>query len=182
MKKFLVLVLVLALASTASAISVSLVSGGKSTLVIGQDVQLGGTIQVDLVSDTALGALNSIDFLNTGEVVNAVGAWSAAMQGLPNNGTLVPPTGGLNADIMRASAGNSLGGSAPSGTVLYSFVATVAGTGLLCPSMGSADVLYTYAGSYAWGTAVLQNCLHIVPEPVTIALLGLGGLLLRRRR
>ena len=187
MKKLLIFMLVLGLASTASALTISLTSGGKSTLVIGVDVALNGVITVDLKADTPAMGISGIDFQNTGETINAVGAWV----GFPGGfalvpGTLVPVAGGLDADIMRASGNAAVGTEAAANTVLYSFNVTVSGNGTVSPVMLPTDVFSTMTGpppyGYWFGAAITQNALTIIPEPMTIALLGLGGLLLRRRK
>ncbi len=47
---------------------------------------------------------------------------------------------------------------------------------------GNNDGSFVIADDYAWSHYVDDVSLAIVPEPATIALLGLGGLLLRRRK
>ena len=187
MKKLLIFMLVLSLASMANAVTISLTSGGKITLVIGVDVALNQVITVDLKADTPCSGINNIDFTNTGETIGAVGAWTPwANAAVSFPGNLVPIAGGLDADIMRAFANANLGTEAASNTVLYSFSATVSGVGILTPVMGAVDWFTTMTGpppyGYWSGAQITQNALNIIPEPMTIALLGLGGLLLRRRR
>jgi hypothetical protein len=182
MKKFLTFVVVLALASSASAVSISLVSGGASTLTLGTDVTVGQVITVDLISDTGCNGVNSIDFLNVGQTLGAIAGWQGTMAlGIGSqNGT---PTGN---DIIRANANAQAGAEAGAGASLYQYTVTVGGLGTLTPVMGAYDWFSTLTGpppyGYWYGPAITQNALHIVPEPVTIVLLGLGGLLLRRRK
>ena len=179
-KRLLILGLVLALPAMASAVSVSLTSGGMSTLVLGTDVTVGQIIQVDLVSDTACTGISSIDFVAAGEMINAAGAWNAALFAAPpmsTPGTYVAPLA-----ILRARGLGKAATVSSAGAVLYSFNATVQGVGNICPVMCTTDFFFDSAGQFVWGPNVAQNCLVIVPEPATIALLGLGGLLLRRRK
>jgi hypothetical protein len=178
-KRLLILGLVLALPAMASAVSVSLQSGGQGTLVLGVDVTVGQVIQVDLISDTATTGISSIDFVPAGETINAAGVWNAAYfaaapistEGLLSGGSI------LNARGLAATGKNG-----PAGSVLYSFNVTVDGVGTVSPVMGTGDFFFDSAGAFTFGSAVTQNALNIVPEPATIALLGLGGLLLRRRK
>jgi len=51
-----------------------------------------------------------------------------------------------------------------------------------CNAEGDVIVQLVYSPDYMTGSIVDQVTIHQVPEPMTIALLGLGGLLLRRRK
>ena len=175
MKKFLVLALILVFAASASAVSVSLLSGGSSSIT----AAVGTVIQVDLVSDIPVISITSIDFDNPVGVatVSAVGAWNGLFTVGVNPGTL------SGNDILRAQAGASAAVAA--GTVLYSYSATVAGNGLLMPSMPNSydNIKTTQSPGYFYTSIIGKNGLNItIPEPITIVLLGLGGLLLRRRK
>ena len=180
-KRLLILGLVLALPAMASAVSVSLLSGGKSTLTLGTDVTVGEVITVDLVSDTACAAVSMIDYVAIGEGINAAGSWVAAAIPAPGPfnkpGTYATPSSILNAMMMA-----NMGTWVNAGTVMYSFKATVNGVGTISPVMGAADLFFDSMFASTLGTSVVQNPLVIIPEPATIALLGLGGLLLRRRK
>ena len=182
MKKLLVLGLVLCLAAVALGdwdVTVRLESAGKNTLVIGTDVLLGQVIVVDLLADTVCAGITGIDFLNTSQTINAVGSWVGFPSGYDLvNGTLTPAGGGLGADIMRASG---MSPEVAANTVLYSFNATVSGPGTLELFMGPGDTFYLGYLPCAYPNILLQP-LNIIPEPVTMALLALGGLLLLRRR
>ena len=188
MKKLLTILLVLALAPMAFG-NATLSSGGKTTLVLGTDVDVDDVITVDLTFDCELTGISYIDFLpsapNVGDIqpIVAVGAWEPCFNTLPSAGTL---SGG---DILDAeafmTAGWSLGTGSlgvATGTVLYSFSATVKGTGQIDAYLAATDTIFDLNNTT--GMTVGSNFvgLEIVPEPMTIALLGLGGLFLMRRR
>ena len=167
-KKLLVFVSVLALAQAASAVSVSLVSGGESTLTLGVDITIGQTIQVDLICDVDITSIYYIDFLSgPGNTIPALGAWQPPMDS-PNFPGIA--SGG---DIIDAGASATAGSPAAAGTVLYSFNAIINGTGVITPYMSASDYILTPT---VYGNNITQNVLHIVPEPVTIVLFTLGGL------
>ena len=195
MKKLLTIVLVLALAQIAFGGSAILTSGGKSALELGPtgDVTVGQVITVDMTSDSELTGLKYVDFVPSdtceedGKPTIAVGAWTACMNpATANNGTLI------GQDIIDAAAAMTLGWSlgtggkgVATGTVLYSFSATVNGYGRIDPAYQNPPDLY-YDKNNPAGTSFYMGLgnagLEIVPEPMTIALLGLGGLFLLRRR
>jgi len=174
MKKFLVLMLVLGLASAASAttINLSLTVGGSSSV----SYTSGNTYQVDLKADQDLKAIGEIDFIvETSSNTSALGAWiNGPAGGLNDPGTL---TGN---DILNAWYGaNDL---RTAGTVLYSFNVTVYANGTA--SIDNLSYIFDPAyvmppTNYDIGTL---SGVSFVPEPMTIALLGLGGLFLRRRK
>ena len=179
MKKLLILMLVLGLVSTASAATATLrlEYSGSSTAPASV---LGTTISVDLLSDVALTGIQEIDFgegTSTGTL--SLGDWQVGTQSQAGeDGTLT------SNDIIDAFASTTVAWAAD--TVLYSFDYAVdatngGGTVQIMMQTGNAMnnglmTVYTYPGSISLAP------LTIVPEPMTIALLGLGGLFLRRRK
>jgi len=174
MKKMLILAMVLALATSASAVSVSVVSGGLSAI----DVAPGATVVVDLVSDTDC----------TGIVAFNVSGDAALT--LPSNGTfnsfLDFVTSDALADLEAISTATSGSIAAGSSIFSFSFVApTVVGTYNIDTGFDADWVSFFDAAAVdQWANVVDGDSLAVtvVPEPMTIALLGLGGLFLRRRK
>lgn len=174
MKKLLVFMLVLGMTSLAGASVISLVDDGltimaspgdtvrltiaSDTMLLGMDVI--GTVTGDIVSDVITGATSKLDAATYG--------WDAGLSFDPL---------GLGTSVVEIGLGNFNG--APAGVVGYFDVLYTGGTQVLAISPGS-----TLGGSMdiEWGVPEIAGMVTIVPEPATIALLGLGGLALLRRR
>jgi hypothetical protein len=159
MKKLLALVLVLGIASSASAVS-SIASD-----VLSIDWTLGEVATITISSDNA----------------DNYGGW-LGIDGGP---------GDVGVMTILAAAGPQA--SAVASPQWYKFAAlstdpadpVLAGEQFTVPVMGAGDVdgtiivsLYDFAG-----TGLIQSVeIASVPEPMTMGLLGLGGLFLRRRK
>lgn len=175
MKRAVFLVLVVGMVSTAGGQTVSLTSPDPTNVA--------GTITVNLTLDFASTGIYQIDFISSGSVViNDVGTWKTPMNtwsGGPCNGTL---QGG---DIVGAYA-ETLNGATEvdADAVLYSFEVTVNGSGELTPYMSSTDYAFTLnPPDYGYtGDELTMSGMTVSPEPMTVALLSIGGLLLRLRR
>ncbi len=192
MKKFLIVMLVLALTSMASAATLSLVVGGSSTVADG-----AGIVTVDLVSpDITVGSIGGVGagdldiIASSGLSIPAVGTFGVASSLIGfmrpagfalNPGAIVGP------DIIGIMGAADAGTEAAFGDVLYSFTVNIPGGSIgetLTPFMGAADFVMSISTmpTFWAGTSLTLNPLTVVPEPMTIALLGLGGLFLRRRK
>ena len=179
MKKLLVLMLVLCMASMASAALQISVNGDPEPV----DSQITIAPSEELVLDIH-GVLAEPAYENWMIVV-------AAAEGSINGG--VPVAGGLSAIFPYYYTNYFLGyaGLDVAGSSAVSGVAADLGAldGLLvdglmfhCEALGDALVtLYTSQDTVDW-VAVDSVIIHQIPEPMTMALLGLGGLFLRRRK
>jgi len=198
MKKLLILMLVLGMASVANAAIVTFESGGSSA--VGVDYLTGGVIVVDVKVDTAVNSGFQVTIgestTSASHATSAVGTLNAGYTLLPTVGTSVDTMTNFGAGtpryvlIHRISGTPAVGTPVAANAVSYSFNLTVPSGNL-----GDTFTLTGYAGSpsigmppYSYlvdgGAPASTNNLVVtlVPEPMTIALLGLGGLFLLRRR
>jgi len=182
MKRILIFIFALGVISTASATTVDLTCGGSSDV---QVAAAGDTITVDLTLDFASTGIYQIDFVTDGMVsIDAVGAWLAPMDtygsvaGADFDGT-------LESNGIFDAYGETLDGATEvaAGTAIYRFEATVTGEGTIAPQMGPNDYSFTLSGGYS-GDELTMNGMNVsvIPEPVTVVLLGLGALALSKRR
>ena len=182
MKKLLILMLVLGLVSTASALTLRLEYNGSQTAPASV---LGTTITINMLADGALAGINAVDFgegTSTGTL--SLGSWIV--------GTTTSTPGTLSGnDILNASGTKTTtGGDWAANTVLYSFDYAVSagtvGAGTVQMMMSSDDSDRANVGMttywYPTGLSLSPLTIEDIPEPMTIALLGLGGLFLRRRK
>ena len=166
MKKLLVLLSVLAVCGMASAAltwDVTPNGGDTYTVTLSSDVAVVGVSLGILTPDSgsiAVGTLNSgfSAFLDNG--YDSTGSGEAA-------GTLVGVAGTTPA-------------TAPISGVLYTFVYT--GTGSTIDVADYPTWGYVSQVTYTDNSTESLNGQIAVPEPMTMALLGLGGLFIRRRR
>lgn len=184
MKKLLVLLLVLGMASTASATLQISVNGNQEPVDSEITLSQSETITLDIWTDADIpqfggGAWMLICDTTMGSIDPGISLVSGYSYGDPpytaDKAEIIPPAGlegiwGFYADFAGTSAGTTLYdeiifhceyGDPPHDVTIYLMDA---------PDGSPASIVYD---------AVV---IHQVPEPMTVALLGLGGLFLLRRR
>ena len=165
MKKLFIVMLVLGVASAANAAIVGLSIDGATVSDGTEDILQNSTIQLFVVSDTA-----NFPYILDIKVLKA-----HAFLSMPMGNPGCPPPIDYSDDTWW-SYELSTGGSPDCPPF-----AGVQWTMSLTPLGALGDVFTVYLGPYG-GAPVSTIDFRVVPEPVTIALLGLGGLFLLRRR
>ncbi len=184
MKKLFVLVLVLAISSMATAASVDIV------VVVPQvEYHPSDTITIALVATGfGSGALDGVGQLTIGSATTSNGGTAASpdlhtkLKDVYQLGTVVNSDGVLITnvsgslaltDYVGIDAGNLWWFEFHVPDAEYSTIISIDLTNLYVDNKFGSGLTYTYGGALE---------IHVVPEPITIALLGLGGLFLRRRK
>jgi len=202
MKKILVFMFILGLVSSANAAIVTIKGNGDSGTVT---VSAGDTVAITVISDTDSTAGYTLSLTETRDNVN--GYVTATALGVINTGFSVARVNGTLRNTMttstvtsltnrymiidKASGATVIASTVTAGSVLYSFDALVPTAGEIgdtwtitmavgAPVFSGAN--YTHNMNAVAVATTNALTLEIVPEPMTIALLGLGGLFLRRRR
>ncbi len=180
MKKLFVLVLVLAISSMATAASVTLrvESGDVETSYNPSD-----TITIELVADFYAAYLAVNFFYDSSSGTASSPALHSLFATQPNPGDLVNSSGLLIQSVKGEIAGGTIPDGVPSGEVLWTFEYHV-------PDLEYSTYIeftavgFNVADAYYMDSVATMPALeiHVIPEPITIALLGLGGLFLRRRK
>lgn len=195
MKKVFVLLLVLGLTVTANASSVPIiqVQGGGTTNVVAGEV-----VNIEVVDTVAIASNIGI---NLGQTTTssagyapavALGTVNAGFDSVNVSGILVnSATSGRYVLIDRISGVIAAGSPAiAAGEPLYAFKVTIPVGAAIGDTFTIDDLLGApvHSAGPPYGTVadVAANAqalvLTVIPEPMTIALLGLGGLFLRRRK
>ena len=182
MKKLLVLMLVLGMASLANATMLTFSLDGGGT-----DVQPNTSITINVTADVGAQSFELGGITIAGDFSNlATGSVHAGFDLAHSDGLL---DDGSPSNVWIRQVGgtvNATGGSpdVAAGQILYSFTMTSGAAGNTITIDALAFMLpppvYVQLNTHDVDPAALA--LNIVPEPMTIALLGLGGLFLRRRK
>ena len=169
MKKLLVLMLVLGIASMASA--------GLSFATSSASVTVGDSVSVALNIDSASVGASSLDSI-IGYYTSTIASLAAPTQGADAIAWSVTTKTGAYAGYFQTVAGTTVSG----GFVLGDEIAIATLTG---DAVGTYTI-YSYMTSMwditgGWDDSFTLT-VNAIPEPMTIGLLGLGGLFLRRRK
>jgi len=166
MKKLLVLLMVLGLVSSANAaLSISL---SDTTVLVGNTVTLSVSSDDGAFWDGFL--ILSEDTVNWTDPVAADYSGSMTLSGVGNLGWATPD--GTYPAVYALNVASNL---VPSDVV--------AGTQFSIDIIGvQMGTIYVGLQNGSYEPVVSDLTLEVVPEPMTIALLGLGGLFLRRRK
>jgi hypothetical protein len=188
MKKLLILAIVVSVASMASASIVLVASnptpikGETITMTIKTDAsEAVSTFQVGIIRDDVSGGLAATGTLHSGFTQNTDVGYRGDVLGLGDDaGDIGYMSGAVNPPAYIT--GTSV--------VLYTYTYTVSPSALpgvinftIPDTSGSPYFFTSQVGLYPSATVGISGTsVTVIPEPATIALLGLGGLLLRRRK
>lgn len=177
MKKLFVLVLVLAISTMATAASVTLRVAEPQT-----EYNPSDTITIELLADFYV-TYFGIDYVYGEPTASNPVLHSLFTVPPVTPGTLVNSGGTLMVSVAGGVAADLIEDGVPIGEVLWSFDYHI-------PDVEESTVLVISGSGVAvadcWWVDSVSSIgaleIHVVPEPMTIALLGIGGLFLRRRK
>jgi hypothetical protein len=178
MRNFLLLVLVLSLSTVASAALSWTVTGTAAA---------GNTLTLELVADFDVDAMDIMVATDNGNGGTAtpvsVNANFNVFGDAGYNGAAYGYTAG---DLVYANGASGPGPPHPTG-IIFTYDYTISGTW-----DGTAFDIDVIPGAYGEGNSRVHDFVRqaditaipsiLIPEPITIMLLGLGGLFLRRRK
>ena len=163
MKKLLILMVVLAVASLANALVTVAVSD--------TEVEKGGTVTISVSSDNAAAYMKYLDMAKGKATLGPVTIYTEAGYDAAVVSYSTPTLYDLELTAVEL---DTLTGQPVTAGLHFSVVATAIG------DVGDTFEIELLNGStYAWEDG---ETVTIIPEPATIALLCLGGLLLRKKK
>ena len=179
MKKLLVLILLMAMASAASAASVWFEVDESEPQLAGGGYSSSQIITINVVADFEIGSF-ALDIASNFGTAEGAGPVNPAFDLFAEVGEIVN-SGGVLITGTRGGILTYLYPPLEAGEIIYSFEFHVPhlpdSTLIVIDDCGFVSFLYS-------GTDVtdVEALVIHTPEPMTIALLGLGGLFLRRRK
>ena len=209
MKKLLILMLVLGLASSANALNItfSSASGPACGHTPGGDIDVlpGALVVVDITADAAVSSAYAVSI--TESTTSAAGMANATAVGAYHTTFNLNVVPGILRNAMtnwpgpphrymlidRATAGISPATPIAAGQVLYSFEVLIPEAAEFCdtwtitaavgtPAIQPPPAPYGHLADAVVVAGTTALTIHAIPEPATIALLGLGSMFLMRRR
>ena len=183
MKKILVLTLVFVMTSAVNAVVVSFsaedgLPGDTIGITVSSDEQVV-SVMLALITDNGFGGTAIPGVWNTTFTVANPG-YNGADFGF-GGGDLIIANGGVDPGIYATGILYGYSYDIPSDAALGSTITFTVGD---IPGMGYlSDIVYMVEGASAeMSLTGMEFTANVIPEPMTIALLGLGGLFLLRRR
>ena len=183
MRKLLVLTMVLCLASMASATLQVSVGVDQDPVDSEYQVDPGNTLDLGIWTDAAVAAFENVTWALVVDDTEATVADGAGLvtgfnvMGAFQDQTWAPA--GLNG-VFGGYLGPMVGGPVAGDDVYDSFTFTAGLTADATVELWS--LVDVGGGDWALDAMLDSATIHQVPEPMTMALLGLGGLFLRRRK
>ena len=190
MKKLLLLMLVFALAPLANAALQISVDGNLDPVDSQINIDIGSTLELGVWTDSEIalgmsdnyilvvGPLGMITGGGSALDASAPAGWSSAVNGLTTDYAAVIPPAGMEGIFASVANFDFVSYQAiPAQTVL------IDGAIFECLGLGDAVVQLLQAADGVVSDVVYDSVvIHQVPEPMSMALLGLGGFLLRRKK